>query len=57
MALGECFQGCLSKPQVMIDDQRFPDWRRLIQVHPNSGEGQTVESYRTSLGAANEPIG
>ncbi|MBD2608545.1 hydrolase [Scytonema hofmannii FACHB-248] len=30
----DCFVGYLPKPEVMIDDQPFQDWRRLCHVYP-----------------------
>ena len=44
-----CFVGFVPKPQVMIDDQNVSAWRRLLQVHPNSCDGQSVQSYRDQL--------
>ena len=44
-----CFVGFIPKPQVMIDDQNVSAWRRLLQVHPNSCDGQSVQSYRDQL--------
>lgn len=47
-----CFVGFIPKPQVMIDDQNVSAWRRLLQVHPNSCDGQSVQSYRDQLHSA-----
>ncbi|MGY2893080.1 hypothetical protein [Deinococcus sp. UYEF24] len=55
MGIGDCFRGYLPKPQVMIDDQNVSEWRRLIQVHPNRCDGQTVEEYRMSLRSSIQP--
>ena len=55
MGIGECFRGYVPKPQVMIDDQNVSDWRRLIQVHPNGCDGQTVQDYAASLQRAKAP--
>lgn len=55
MGLSACFHGYLPKPQVMIDDQKVSDWRRLLQVHPNGCDGQTVETYRASLNTPRPP--
>ena len=54
MGIGDCFRGYIPKPQVMIDDQKVSDWRRLIQVHPNGCDGQKVEEDRTSLRSSGE---
>jgi phosphoserine phosphatase len=32
--LEDCFVSYLPKPEVMIDDQPFQDWRRLRHVYP-----------------------
>jgi hypothetical protein len=47
--IANCFQAFLPKPQVLIDDQQIGDWRSLLQIHPASCEGSTVETYRTVL--------
>ena len=47
--IADCFQAFLPKPQVLIDDQQIGDWRSLLQIHPTSCSGSTVESYRTVL--------
>ena len=33
--IADCFLAFLPKPDVLIDDQKIADWRRLRQVHPN----------------------
>ncbi len=44
-----CFVGFIPKPQVMIDDQNVSAWRRLLQVHPNRCDKQSVQSYRDQM--------
>ncbi len=44
-----CFEGFLPKPQVLIDDQSLCDWRNLIEVHPNSCVGKTVDEYKKNI--------
>ena len=34
--IADCFIAFLPKPQVILDDQNFPDWRKLKYVHPNN---------------------
>ena len=52
LGLADCFVGFLPKPNVVIDDQDFADWRRCIQVHPLSTSGQRLGDYqrRTTTG-------
>jgi len=45
--IAHCFRAFLRKPNVMIDDQQISDWRRLIEVHPNSVA--EIQEYRTRL--------
>ena len=45
----ECFVGFLPKPQVMIDDMNFSQWRNLLQIHPNESPSYSVEYYRDKL--------
>lgn len=33
----------------MLDDQLVGTWRRLVQVHPLSCSGGSVETYRAAL--------
>lgn len=47
--IADCFIAYLPKPQVVLDDQTFSEWRYLIQVHPASGDSRTVEEYRQEL--------
>ncbi|MVN86199.1 DUF705 domain-containing protein [Deinococcus sp. HMF7620] len=49
VGLEALFTAFLPKPQVMLDDQPVSTWRRLVQVHPLSCEGETVASYRARL--------
>ena len=50
LGIAELFVGFLPKPQVVIDDQEFHEWRALVTVHPNSCEGQDLGYYRGRLG-------
>ncbi len=43
--LADCFTAFLPKPDVLLDDQNFADWRRLRQVHPNEC-GALVDALR-----------
>jgi hypothetical protein len=49
LGIVELYEAFLPKPHVLIDDQSFADWRRLIQVHPMQCAGQSLESYRKAL--------
>ena len=46
LGLEFCFIGYLPKPNVMIDDQPFEQWRRFMTFHPNEAVSQTVEEYQ-----------
>ena len=50
VGVAECFIAFLPKPDVMLDDQPFAEWRRLLCVHPNDCAGRTAEEYRQRLG-------
>ncbi|WP_309571888.1 hypothetical protein [Deinococcus sp.] len=43
------FTAFLPKPQIMLDDQPVGTWRRLVQVHPLSCAGGTVNAYQAAL--------
>ncbi len=47
--IADCFIGFLPKPQVMIDDMNFSQWRNLLQIRPNECPKYSVESYREEL--------
>jgi hypothetical protein len=49
LGIRRCFQACLPKPDVMIDDQPVPDWRRLLVVTPFEVLGSCANDYRTRL--------
>lgn len=40
-----CFVCFLPKPEIMIDDLNFSQWRGLLQIHPNECSRHTLESY------------
>ena len=48
-SIANCFVAFLPKPQVVLDDQPFSEWRYLLQVHPASGDSRTIEEYRQEL--------
>jgi len=45
----ECFAGFLPKPEVVLDNMSFSQWRNLLTVHPNECPGNTIESYRDKI--------
>lgn len=49
VGLENLFMAFLPKPQVMLDDQPVGTWRRLVQVHPLSCAGGSVDTYRAAL--------
>jgi predicted HAD superfamily phosphohydrolase YqeG len=44
--VADCFVGFLPKPNVLLDDQCFSEWRYLKSVHPTACPGQTLEDYK-----------
>ncbi len=44
-----CFAGFLPKPEVVIDDMPFSEWRNLLQIHPNKCHGKPVMEYQEEL--------
>lgn len=44
-----CFSGFLPKPEIVIDDMGFSQWRSLLQVHPNECRGNNIESYKEKI--------
>ena len=47
--IAECFIAFLPKPQVILDDQSTDQWRYLLQLHPNSTPGRTMDDYRHEM--------
>ena len=47
--IGDCFIAFLPKPNVLLDDQKVGDWRRLLEVHPANDVTESVEEYREKL--------
>ena len=47
--IGDCFIAFLPKPNVLLDDQKIGDWRRLLEVHPANDVTESVEEYREKL--------
>ena len=45
----QCFIGFLPKPEIMIDDLKFTQWRDLLEIHPNACHSQTLESYKKTI--------
>ena len=43
------FTSYLPKPQVMIDDMSVNNWRKLLQIHPNSCVSMKLEDYEETL--------
>lgn len=46
LGIADCFMAFLPKPNVLLDDQKVSEWRRLTQVHPGACSGQTIDDYR-----------
>ena len=44
-----CFIGFLPKPDVVIDDLSFENWRGLVQVHPNECPSNTIQTYKDKI--------
>jgi len=42
LGIEECFVGFLPKPQVILDDQNFSDWKYLTYLHPNNAGERTI---------------
>lgn len=53
--IADCFEGFLPKPELVIDDMAFHQWRNLSEVHPNECSGNTVESYKAKIIANQTP--
>ncbi len=47
--ISECFTAFLPKPNILLDDQKMSDWRRLLEVHPANDVTESVEEYREKL--------
>lgn len=45
----DCFTAFLPKPNVLLDDQRIAEWRRLLEIHPTNNVMENVEDYRIKL--------
>lgn len=52
LGLAPCFIAFLPKPNVLIDDQDFTDWRRCIEVHPRSAASLTLDDYEERTSSA-----
>jgi len=42
LGIKECFVGFLPKPQVILDDQNFNEWKYLTYLHPNNWGEKTL---------------
>src|SRR5258708_26792077 len=49
LGIADCFVTFLPKPQVLLDDQSFTEWRRLVNVHPMQCESESVATYRVMV--------
>ena len=49
LGIGECFAAFLPKPHAIVDDQQISDWRRFVEIHPNSCSGMTVKDYQEKI--------
>lgn len=47
--LEDCFAGFLPKPNVVLDDQSFEEWRNLLILHPNEVATCTADQLRARL--------
>lgn len=48
LGIESCFVGFLPKPNIVIDDQAIPDWKRFATVHPLNVAG-SVDEYRAMI--------
>jgi hypothetical protein len=55
LRIADCFIAFLPKPQVVVDDQTFAEWRRLVNVHPMQCGSESVASYRTIVSTGKRP--
>ncbi len=53
LGLLECFTGFLPKPNILIDDQKPAEWRRLVWVHPLQAPGKVAADYLADLDRQN----
>lgn len=44
-----CFTGFLPKPNILIDDQKPAEWRRLIRIHPLHAPGKGAADSLAAL--------
>ena len=49
--IAECFTAFLPKPEIVLDDVRVADWRRLGEVQPNECVAMSRDDYRAKLAA------
>lgn len=44
--IDHCFVAFLPKPNAILDDQNFEDWRYLKYVHPAECDGKDLDDYK-----------
>jgi predicted HAD superfamily phosphohydrolase YqeG len=49
LGIADCFAAFLPKPNVIIDDQKVSDWKRMIVLHPLEISNDSIEDYRKKL--------
>ncbi|WP_318728605.1 DUF705 domain-containing protein [Roseofilum sp. Guam] len=49
LGIAEIFTAFLPKPHMLLDDQDINNWTQFIQVHPNSCNSKTLETYQQTL--------
>ncbi len=47
--IAKLFTAFIPKPQMILDDQKFIEWRNILQVHPLSCSSKTLEDYRSEF--------
>ncbi len=56
LGIENCFTAFLPKPQVLLDDQSFGEWRRVVTVHPMQCESESVVTYRSMISTGSRPV-
>jgi hypothetical protein len=56
LGISPLFVAFLPKPQVMLDDQTFPEWRNLVTIHPLQCESESVASYWSAIKSGRRPF-
>ncbi|MGV3774343.1 MAG: hypothetical protein ACO1QB_15690 [Verrucomicrobiales bacterium] len=47
--IARCFLRFLPKPNIMLDDQEFATWKRVVTIHPATCHDRTLQEYRELL--------